>query len=145
MSYKITNFAKVYPTASPEVVSVLKQSERKMQNQRKLKFGKIYINNEEEEVRFIKSREDSLERLGENEVQFSIDTNVEEEAMRNLMIQNLREAMNQLNSEELELIYALFYQGYTEMKYAKKIGLSQKGVNKRKKKILDKLHKKIKV
>lgn len=49
--------------------------------------------------------------------------------------------LNQLTSEEQELISELFYNEKSEEAYAKQIGLSQRGVNKRKHKILSKLKK----
>ena len=38
-----------------------------------------------------------------------------------------------------ELIQALYFECLTEREYAKQIGISQKGVNKRRQKVLDKL------
>ena len=44
-----------------------------------------------------------------------------------------------LTDPELNLILALFYEGKTEREYAEILGVSQKAVNKRRHKVLDKL------
>lgn len=41
--------------------------------------------------------------------------------------------------ELMELIQALYFECMTEREYAQQIGISQKGVNKRRQKVLDKL------
>ena len=56
----------------------------------------------------------------------------------------LRTALLQLTAEEKALIDALFYQELTEREYALQLGISQKGVNKRRHKVLAKLRKIIK-
>ena len=50
-------------------------------------------------------------------------------------------AFAELNPEEQHLINALIFEGVTERDYALEIGLSQKGVNKRKHRILEKVKK----
>mgnify|MGYP000079101888 CR=1 FL=1 len=44
-----------------------------------------------------------------------------------------------LCEEDRELIQALYFECMTEREYAQQIGISQKGVNKRRQKVLDKL------
>lgn len=44
-----------------------------------------------------------------------------------------------LPAQDRELIQALYFECLTEREYAKQIGISQKGVNKRRQKVLDKL------
>lgn len=61
---------------------------------------------------------------------------LQEEALRLLY-----DALSKLSPSEQALVYALFYNGLTEAQYGNMIGLSQKGVNKRKCKILFKLKK----
>ena len=56
----------------------------------------------------------------------------------------LRTALLQLTAEEKALVDALFYQELTEREYAQQLGISQKGVNKRRHKVLAKLRKIIK-
>ena len=57
----------------------------------------------------------------------------------------MRAALLLLTAEEKELIDALFYQEKSEREYAQQIGLSKKGVNKRRHKILSKLIKIMKI
>ena len=51
----------------------------------------------------------------------------------------IRMAFLELKADERHLIHALIIEGMTEREYAEEIGLSQKAVNKRKHKILEKL------
>ncbi len=51
----------------------------------------------------------------------------------------LKDALSSLAPTERDLIDALFYAGMTEREYASQIGISQKNVNTRKQRILDKL------
>ena len=44
-----------------------------------------------------------------------------------------------LTKEEWSLVYALYYEEKTEREYADNLGISQKAVNKRRHKVLDKL------
>ncbi len=68
-----------------------------------------------------------------------IYTDVEQNAITRIMIAKLRKALKQLTKDEMELIEALYYQEQNERQYAAVLGISQKGVNKRRHKILDKL------
>lgn len=69
--YKIPDFRKLYPEASEEVIAVLRMTERKMQYQEyDLKTERTVIDQKTQTVRIIPSREDSYERLLEQEVQF---------------------------------------------------------------------------
>ena len=44
-----------------------------------------------------------------------------------------------LTKDEWSLVYALYYEEKNEQEYADTLGLSQKAVNKRRRKVLDKL------
>ena len=66
-------------------------------------------------------------------------TDVEQNAITRILIAKLRKALTQLTEDELELIEALYYQGQNERRYAAYLGISQKGVNKRRHKVLNKL------
>ena len=57
------------------------------------------------------------------------------------MRESLREALAQLTKEEYELIQALYYENISEREYAAKLGLSQRGLNKRRHRALAKLKK----
>ena len=103
---KVPNYRKMYPAASEEVIAVLRQSERKMQYQEyDLKAERFAVNEEKQKVFFIPGREDSLERMEDEDVQFRDEnTNVEETAIKNIMIKKLLESLKLLTAEEYELI-----------------------------------------
>ncbi len=111
--YKIPYFEKMYPDASKEVIHVLKTTERKMQYQEyDLKREKCIVDAKNNKVTVIPSREDSYERLLDMGVQFEERTpGVEEQLLERM---------------ELEQLH-------------KELGCSQNAINKRKKRILDKL------
>jgi hypothetical protein len=98
---RIPNYRKMYPTANEEVITVLRQSERKLQYQEcDLKVERFVVDEEKKKVFFIPSREDSLERLIEAEVQFEdMRTNVEEMVITTIMIQKLKESLSLLTTD----------------------------------------------
>lgn len=67
------------------------------------------------------------------------DIDIEQEAVDHLRDEALHEALKKLNEEERTIIHLLFFDECTEREVARKIGISQKTVNNRKKKILEKL------
>ena len=66
---------------------------------------------------------------------------VEGAAIRNVMLEKLREGLSTLTDDELYIIEYLIYQEKTERELAKKLHISQIAVHKRKVKILEKLRK----
>ena len=90
----------------------------------------------------ISSREDSYERLLEAEKQFAEEAeNVEDVAVRAVMLEKLNEALHTLTDEETAIIHALFYQEISEVELAKKLGIARTTLQSRKYKILEKLRK----
>ena len=90
----------------------------------------------------IPSREDSYERLLEAEKQFAEEAeNVEETAVRAVVLEKLNEALHTLTEEETSIIQALFYQEISEAELAKKLGIARTTLQSRKYKILEKLKK----
>ena len=83
---------------------------------------------------------DTDERLGE-ELLRDPEASVEEQAIANLLREKLRKSIALLSKPEQELIRALYFEELTERQCAEKLGLSQKGINKRKKRILAELKK----
>ena len=138
---RVPNYRKMYPEASEELITLLRQGERKLlYHEYDLKVEKFVIDEEKQRAFFIKSREDSLERLIGEDVQFcDEDTNVEEIAIMAVMINKLREGLKLLTKEEHELITALFYEGMTEREYAEIKGVYHNAIHKRKIRILKKL------
>ena len=84
---------------------------------------------------------DALDSDGINgeEIIRDVYVDVERDAITQIMIKNLRHAFRQLTEEERELIDSLYYQEESERQYAAVLGISQKAVNKRRRKVLGKL------
>ncbi|MCX4321151.1 MAG: sigma-70 family RNA polymerase sigma factor, partial [Lachnospiraceae bacterium] len=85
-----------------EVISLLRTTERKMQYQEyDLKTEQTIISQEDQTITTIPSREDSLERLAEQEVQFAEEAeSVEETALRKLQYEQLHKALSLLPDDE---------------------------------------------
>lgn len=144
--YRIPDFRKLYPEASEEVIAVLRTTERKMQYQEyDLKVERTVVDQENRTVEQIPSREDSYERMLEQNMQFAEDVaSAEEQALKNIQTQQLHKALLLLSDDERDLIERLFFQEQTEREIAAVYGLSQNAVNKRRKRVLDKLRELIK-
>ena len=136
--YRIPDYRKLYPEASEEVIAVLKTTERKMQYQEyDLKAEQAIVDQDGQTVTFIPSREDSYERLLEQDVYFVETTDsMEETAIRNIQSQQLHKALSLLTDDERDLLEQLFFEERTERDLAVEYGLSQRGINKRKQRIL---------
>ena len=87
----------------------------------------------------------SLDRMEEDGVPSFLSgrhaPSAENTAMREMLIGQAVAALVSLTQDERDLIEALIIDGVTERDYAAQIGLSQQAVNKRRKKILEKLKK----
>lgn len=142
-AYRIPDYRKMYPEAGEEVISLLRTTERKMQYQEyDLKTEQTIISQEDQTITTIPSREDSLERLAEQEVQFAGEAeSVEETVLRKLQYVQLHKALSLLPDDERELIDHLFFQGQTERQAAEHMGIYRNAVHKRKNRILKKLKK----
>ena len=139
--YKIPDFRKLYPEASEEVIAVLRTTERKMQYQEyDLKMEQIVVDQEEQIVDIIPSREDSLERLMDKEVQFQeASITVEEVILQRLEVQRLHRALSLLSEDERYLIEQIYFEEKTEREMAKELGVYHNAVHKKKQLILKKL------
>lgn len=138
---RIPDFRKMYPEASEEVIAVLRTTERKMQYQEyDLKAERTVIDQETQTVTVIPSREDSYERLLEQNAQFTEDAaGPEELAIKNIQLKKLHKALLLLMEAEYLLVAQLFFEERTERDLAEEYGLSQKGINKRRQRILKQL------
>ena len=88
-------------------------------------------------IGYTPTKEDSLERLIATGEDFADEhKSVEDTALGNIMSDDLHQALDKLSEQDRTLIDMLFFQGMTERQTAAVVGLSQKGVNKRKAKIL---------
>ena len=137
--YRLSDFKKIYPEASEEVIAVLKTTERKMQYQEyDLKAERTIIDKEKQTVTVIPSREDSYERLLEASVQFMDQASETEElVIRKLEAEQIHRAISCLDDDDQYLIQQLYFEGRTERELAEELRLSQKGINKRRKRILN--------
>lgn len=88
---------------------------------------------------------DTEETLGEEMIPDLGAARVEDVAIGNVLCEKLRQCLALLSEQEQELIQAFYFEGLTEREYAQRIGISQKGVNKRRHKIMDKLRAMMKI
>ncbi len=141
--YRIPDFRKLYPEASEEVIAVLRTTERKMQYQEyDLKVERTVLDEQEQNIRIIPSREDSYERLLEINVQFQENKDsVEEQVFKRLQSVQLYEALSLLSADAQDLIRQLFFLERTEREVAELLGVYHNAVHKRKLRILSKLKK----
>ncbi|WP_315524313.1 sigma-70 family RNA polymerase sigma factor [Pseudoramibacter alactolyticus] len=127
---------------SEEVYQVYMQGDRKMRYLEKdLKTERIILNNDGAVQRIIPSREDSLDRLMEDNARQFEDPgeSVEDAVLCKLAEDALHRALEKLTDEEYALVHALFYAGLTERAYARELHISQAAVHKKKQRILKKL------
>ncbi len=137
---RLPDFRKMYPEASEEVIEVLRETERKMQYQEyDLKAEQTIIDQEAQEIWVIPSREDSYERLlEEHNLPVDGQADVENAVLNRMLREQLYEAIRNLEEGEQYLIIQLFYEDKSERELAAELGISQKAVNKRRHKILEK-------
>ncbi len=142
-AYRIPDYKKMYPEAKEEVINLLRTTERKMQYQEyDLKTEQTIISQEDQTITTRPSREESLERLADQEMQFAGESeSVEETVLRRLRYEQLHKAISLLSDDERELVDRLFFQGQTEREAAAEMGIYRNAVHKRKNRILEKLKK----
>lgn len=127
---------------SEEVYQVYMQGDRKMRYfEKDLKTERTILADDGTVQRIIPSREDSLDRLiDDNARQFSDSgESVEDAVLRKMVEDELHRALEKLSDGDHALVNALFFDGKTEREYAKDLGVSQTAVHKRKQRILKKL------
>ena len=113
------------------------QGDRKMRYfENDLKTERFVLGKEGQVVQIIPSREDSLDRLvDENARQFSDEQeSVESVVLHKLEVDRLHTALSLLTPEERALIQALFFDERKESELAVELGISQPAVYKRKNK-----------
>ncbi|MCL2409381.1 MAG: hypothetical protein FWC96_07185 [Oscillospiraceae bacterium] len=113
---------------SADVYKAYSQSDRRERYCAERDAGRLLSIEQFEEDRI------SLESLLDEHVE-----SAEDSVIHILLAEQAMAAFMTLESDEQHLIQALVIDGMTERDYAEQIGLSQKGVNKRKHKILEKL------
>ena len=118
-----------------EVYRVYMQGDRKMRYfENDLKTERFVLGKENQVVQIIPSREDSLDRLeDENAQQFSDEQeSVESVVLHKLEVDRLHTALSLLAPEERALIQALFFEEKTERQYADVLGVYRNAVHVRK-------------
>lgn len=138
-----TNYREKYPGLSDEIIEVLVKSDRKMEYQQyDLKVERYRIDHTNGTITYIPSREDSFDRLLEENRQFAADAeDVEDTAVKAVMIEKMLNCLKLLTQEEQELITELFFKGKSERRLSAETGIAQRTINDRKVKILGKLKK----
>ncbi len=138
--YIIKNGASV--EVSDEVYKILRKWDRRIKYvEHDLKETRYIIDQKEETVKEIPSREDSLDRLTALGFDFENRSADFRESVSDKIM--LEQALEKLSDEERYLITQLFYFGRTERELAEELGVSQYTVNRNKHKILKKLREEI--
>lgn len=108
-----------------------------------LKTERVVLDEHGQVLQIIPSREDSLDRLMDDNAEQFADRHesVEDAVFRKLSIEALHRALKQLDASDYALIAALFFEGKTEREYAEELGVYRNAVHKRKVRILEKLKK----
>ena len=131
------NYKRMYPDVqiSPEVLRVLRQSDRKMEYMEyDLKSETFVQDFENNSAVFSASREDSYEQLQEDEQKQFSDTSAEVESkiIHNENLRLLRMALESLAEDEYEIIIGIFYGGLSERELGKRLKVHHMTVHSRK-------------
>lgn len=140
---KRTNYREQYPDLSEEIIEVLQKSDRKMEYQQyDLKVERCQIDCTKRTVTYFPSREDSYERLLEENRQFAAESeSVEDTAVKAVMIEKTLACLKLLSREEQELIAELFFNGKSERQLSAESGIHRMTIHNRKALIIRKLKK----
>jgi RNA polymerase sigma factor (sigma-70 family) len=106
-----------------------------------IKIGHFEVDCDKRSSTYIPSKEDSIERLIEQGLDFESNISVEDTACDKAMIRVLSGAMAVLDSDEKNLIKAIYYENQTTREIAEQEKVSHVAIVKRHKKILEKLKK----
>ncbi len=140
---KKTNYREKYPAVSKEIIETLEKSDRRMEYlQYDIKVERCRIDSASGTVTYLPSREDSYERLLEENRQFAAgDESVDDAVIKTVMIEKMLTCLKQLSTEEQELITALFFKGKSERQLSAETNIHFMTIHDRKIKILGKLKK----
>ena len=125
-----------------EVYTAYMKGDRKIRYfENDLKTGRTVKDKDGNIKQILQSREDSLDRLMEDNAQQFPDSHesVEDIVIQKISTEKLHMALLRLPKKDQELIYALFYEEKTERVYAKQIGVYPSVVHSRKIRVLKKL------
>ncbi|WP_033165291.1 sigma-70 family RNA polymerase sigma factor [Clostridium sp. KNHs205] len=137
------NYRAKYPDASDAVIEVLEKSDRKMEYQQyDLKVERYHVDCAHLTISCTPSREDSYERLLEENRQFASDAeSVEDAAVKAVLIEKMLSSVKLLIPEEQKLIAELFFEGKSEHQLAAETGIPRMTIHNRKRRILAHLKK----
>lgn len=122
-----------------EVYAAYTKGDRKMRYFEKDLKTERFLLAKNGQVKIIPSREDSLDRLMEDNAQQFSDgyEDIEDVVFRQIMVDKVHMAICQLTEKERDLIHALFFDGKTEREYAEQLGVYRNAVHKQKMRILE--------
>jgi len=108
---KKTDYQAKYPGVSEKIIEVLEKSDRQMEYlQYDIKVERCRIDSASGTVTYLPSREDSYERLLEENKQFAAaGESVDDVAIKTVMIEKMLTCLKHLSPEEQKLITALFF------------------------------------
>lgn len=139
------NYKQLYPSVelTPEVLDFLDKSDRKIEyTEVDLKVEGFIGDQDKQIARFLPSREDSYDRLLDEERQFALDElSPEDKAVHEDELRRLRVYLALLSDCESRLIRALYFEGLSERQLSVATGTPQKTINNHRRKILGKLRK----
>lgn len=140
---KKINYRKKYPDLKEEIIEVLEKSDRKMEYQQyDLKMERQQIDYANGIITYIYSKEDSYDRLLEENKQFAAEVvSVEDMAVKTVLIEKMLDCLKLLTPEEHDLITELFLRDKSEHQLARQTGIPQMTIHDRKVRILNKLKK----
>lgn len=140
---KKTNYREKYPGLSNEIIEVLEKSDRKMEYQQyDIKVERSRIDYTSGAVTYLPSREDSYDRLLEENRQFATDSeSVDDAAIKAVMIKKMLTCLKMLAHEEQWLITELFFRNKSERQLSAETGIPFMTIHDRKIKILGKIKK----
>lgn len=137
------NYRAMYPDANDQVIECLEKGHRKEEYAGyDRKVERCVVDYEEETVSFILSREDSLDRLLNEDKQFAdASESPEDMAVRTIMIEKMMECVERLSEQERKLITELFFNEKSQHQLAVEWNIPRMTICSRKDKIIAKLKK----
>lgn len=138
------NYKKLYPGVelTPEVLECLDKSDRKMEYAEVDLKVEGFVCDQKKVACFLPSREDSLDRLVDEDWQFTLDElSPEAVTLHKDELHRLRFCLAQLSSSEQRLIRSLYFEGLSERQLSVATGIPQKTINDRRRRTLSKLRK----
>ena len=137
------NYQKIYPELidRPDILKFLNQSDQKMKYMEvDLKQNEFIQNLDKKIAALLPCREDSLERLQEEEqCQFPDEQDIEAQILAYEEVDRLRSFIVQLQEDEQKLLFLRYWKELTQSEVAKHFSVSQPTISYREKKILRKL------